>query len=160
MKRGEPYRDSTMTRADLSHLGDVLKHIKDRREVGMMIFVAIWGLSIQEAGEQLGLSGLQAERIFSRVRARLRHPSRAWIVKELDGGDFIMRSEELRRWTHAAAYAMGCVCICGRRFLPKKISSTAGGRPRLYCSNACRQSAYRARKRESPLPGKDAAPPS
>ncbi|MET7339231.1 sigma factor-like helix-turn-helix DNA-binding protein [Nonomuraea sp. NPDC005650] len=35
---------------------------------------------------------------------------------------------------------------CSRRFLPTSSVSDDGGRPRQYCSNACRQKAYRARK--------------
>lgn len=148
-RRRANYRDSTPARANLSKLGAALSTIQDRREVGMTVFVVVWGLSTQEAARRIGLSDREAERILSRAMSRLRHPSRSHGLEgDLGSDGFVMRSEELRRWAQAAAHTMTVQCPCGRRFLPENVFFVAGGRPRRYCSNACRQAAYRARKRD------------
>ncbi|WP_207226521.1 hypothetical protein, partial [Streptomyces albidoflavus] len=73
--------------------------------------------------------------------------SRAKRISEEYDGDFVARSRELRRWADAVAQSIVVICTCGRKFLPENIFSINGGRPKRYCSNACKQSAYRSRKK-------------
>jgi hypothetical protein len=147
MRRQRPYRDSTLARASLSDLGRVLKTIRDRREVGMMVFIFVWGISLQDASRRLGLSERDGERVLTRALAHLRHPSRSQSIRDEADGD-PLRSMELRRWAQAAAQDMVVTCAhCGHAFVPEHIFLMSGGRPPRFCSNACRQRAYRARKR-------------
>jgi hypothetical protein len=150
MTRRRAYRDPTAERASLSNIGHALNSITDRREVGMVIFIVIWGLSVPEAARRMRTSEQEAWRLFGRAVGRLRHPSHGGLdreLHELDDG-FVARSGELRRWAQAAAQALVTACpLCGRKFLPESIFYVTGGRPRQYCSNACRQASYRARRR-------------
>lgn len=149
MRRRRPYRDTTAERASISKLGFLLNEIQDRRQVGMVIFIVIWGLSFPDAARRLGISEREARRLLHNALSRLRHPSHlANLREELGGDDFVSRSVELRRWVQAAAQTMLVTCPrCERRFMPENIFYLTGGRPRRYCSNACRQAAYRARQR-------------
>ncbi|MGW5931892.1 hypothetical protein ACWF2L_37495 [Streptomyces anulatus] len=111
-----------------------------------MILTVIWGLSFQDAARRLGVTEERAVSLLHSALSRLRHPSRAGtIIAEADGDD-VARSRELRRWANAVAQSLVVTCPCGRSFLPESIFLTTGGRPKLYCSNACKQAAYRARK--------------
>ncbi|MER6611567.1 hypothetical protein ABT282_38410 [Streptomyces sp. NPDC000927] len=148
MRRQRPYRDTTVERADISSIGLALNSIKNRREVGIVVLLVIWGLSMQEAARRLSVTEKQAEELLYKSLSRLRHPSRAQRLREEIDGDFVARSRELRRWADAAVQAIVVTCTCGRKFLPENIFMTTGGRPKRYCSNACKQAAYRARKKQ------------
>ncbi|MEU7206107.1 hypothetical protein [Streptomyces sp. NPDC045470] len=149
MKRRRTYRDTTPERASLSNFGTVLNTITDRREIAVAVLIVEVGLSLPEAARRLRLTEPDAQRLFSAAFARLRHPSRSQLIAgELDG-DFVTRSAELRRWVESAAETLLVVCpSCLRRFLPESILLVTGGRPQRYCSNACRQRAYRRRRKE------------
>ncbi|MER5617599.1 hypothetical protein [Streptomyces sp. NPDC002215] len=149
MRRQRPYRDTTVERADISSIGFALNSIQNRREIGIVILLVIWGLSMQEAARRLGVTENQAEQLLTKALSRLRHPSRSESIREEIDGDFVARSRELRRWANAVAQAIVVTCTCGRKFLPENIFLSTGGRPKRYCSNACKQAAYRARKKQT-----------
>ncbi|MGW9613317.1 hypothetical protein [Streptomyces diastaticus] len=147
MRRQRQHRDTTVERADISSIGIALNSIQNRREIGAVILFVIWGLSMQEAARRLGVTEKEAEALLTKALSRLRHPSRAKRISEEYDGDFVARSRELRRWADAVAQSIVVICTCGRKFLPENIFSINGGRPKRYCSNACKQSAYRSRKK-------------
>ena len=149
MKRQRPHRDTTAERASTSSIGFVLSSLRNRREVGVVIHMVVWALSLQDTARRMGITEAQAERLLIGAISRLRHPSTAVNLRtELEGGS-VARSRELRRWANAVAQSIVVTCPCGRKFLPESFFLTTGGRPKRYCSNACRQAAYRARKRQS-----------
>ncbi|MCX5115430.1 hypothetical protein OOK13_44840 [Streptomyces sp. NBC_00378] len=45
-----------MERADISSIGFALNSIKNRREIGIVVLLVIWGLSMQEAARHLGVT--------------------------------------------------------------------------------------------------------
>ncbi|MGW2183653.1 sigma factor-like helix-turn-helix DNA-binding protein [Streptomyces sp. NPDC001732] len=146
-----------MERADISSIGLALNSIKNRREIGIVVLLVIWGLSMQEAARRLGVTEEQARELLYKALSRLRHPSSAHRLREEVDGDFVARSRELRRWADAAVQAIVVTCTCGRKFLPENIFMTTGGRPKRYCSNACKQAAYRARKKQRDSVSPDSA---
>lgn len=149
MRRRRPYRDSTAKRASLSDFGRVLNAIRDRRERGMLILLFIWGISFQEACRRLGVSERDGQVVFGRAMSHLRHPSRSQDLREeLDEDGDPVKSVELRRWAEAAGQGLVIICEhCGRRFVPEHLFKVTGGRPPRFCTNVCRQRAYRARKK-------------
>lgn len=149
MRRRRSYRDTTAERASISNIGFALNSIRNRREVGIVILTVIWGLSTPDAARRLGVTEGQAETLLRSALFRLRHPSMSGIISNEADGDDVARSRELRRWADAVAQSLVVTCPCGRGFLPEHIFLTTGGRPKLYCSNACKQAAYRARKRRN-----------
>ncbi|MFI6125347.1 hypothetical protein ACIBCU_37490 [Streptomyces sp. NPDC051064] len=149
MKRQRPYRDTTAERASTSSIGLVLNSIRNRREVGVVIHMVVWGLSLQDTARRMGVTETQAQHLLVNALSRLRHPSMAANLRvELDG-DSVARSRELRRWANAVAQSIVVTCPCGLKFLPESFFLTTGGRPKRYCSNACKQAAYRARRKQA-----------
>jgi hypothetical protein len=147
MSRQHVHRDPTVERAHLSQIGEVLNTITNRREVGIVVLIVIWGLSIHDAARRMHLTDREAQFLLNKALSRLRHPSRAQGIYEEMFGEYVTRSAELRRWAQAAAESLMVICpVCQRRFIPEHIFVVTGGRPPTYCSNACRQKAYRARR--------------
>jgi hypothetical protein len=124
---------------------------------GAMVFLAtvLYGASAREIAEKLGLP-------LRRVRQELAHAN--WVLGVLnsrgldeyrpgadDGGmrliDVGLRSH-IREWRLDEIFIPVCI-QCGNRYpSPGPERARAGpGRRRKYCSNACRQKAYRERSR-------------
>ncbi|MEV7907477.1 hypothetical protein [Streptomyces anulatus] len=148
MKRQRSFRDTTAERASISNIGLTLAAIRDRREVAIVMLAIVWGLSVRDAARRLGLTEREAEVLLHKVLSKLRHPSMAGNISAEADGEDVARSRELRRWAEAVERSLLVTCPCGSIFLPDNIFLATGGRPKRYCSNACRQAAYRARKQQ------------
>ncbi|MET9347691.1 hypothetical protein [Streptomyces termitum] len=108
--------------------------------------------------EKLHVSLDEANDLVSRGHSKLRHPSRAQRLR-----DFVDDAEEgalvidngmralIRSWHLEEMFATLCV-QCERPVEVAWSLPGRAGRPRRYCSNACRQKAYRARQRQEPTP--------
>lgn len=150
--RQRRHKDTTWDRVNRSGVGRVFATITDRRQVGVVVLAVVWGLSWQEISRRMGISEREAGILLNKTVSRFRHPSLVETIHEDLLDDVPARSPELRSWAQEAAEAMLVTCTCGRRFLPENMFSLNGGRPPKYCSNACRQAAYRARRRNRDVP--------
>ncbi|MFL0028451.1 hypothetical protein ACJBCE_36625 [Streptomyces sp. NBUL23] len=148
MRRHRPFRDTTAERASISNIGYALTSIGDRREVAIVVLAIVWGLSVRDSARRMGVTERQAEVLLHKVLFKLRHPSRSGTLSAEADGEDVARSKELRRWAEAVERSLLVTCSCGSIFLPDNIFLATGGRPKRYCSNACRQAAYRARKKQ------------
>jgi hypothetical protein len=150
-RRGFRFRDPTVERAQLSKIDNLLNAITDPVEKELFLHVAALGLPFPESARRLGLTRKDARQLAERTRDKINDPSYGGILwgEALDDS-YVLRSAELRAWTTQALTSLQVVCPrCSHRFLPESLFDPSGGRPRTYCSNACRQAAYRARRRAS-----------
>ncbi|WP_129803688.1 hypothetical protein [Streptomyces sp. F001] len=114
-----------------------------------MIFVLEWPLT--QAARLLRRPEEDVRGMFEKATRRLRHPG-LWqsLNGEFDGGR-ISVSAEVRGWVRDLCEAAVLRCPqCEEPFLLQQLTSPRGGgrggRPRRFCSNACRQAAYRRRR--------------
>ncbi|MEU2043803.1 hypothetical protein [Nocardia niwae] len=135
-----------------------------RAEIIRRVFI---GTSLLRIAAEDGVSLLEVRGQFNAALSQLRHPSRAAGLRthELDEDDFtqIVRqltknaeSEELplvwcehHGWTdpQGRTQCPECNCELTTSANDDAISGVEFGRPRRYCSNACRQRAYRRRRK-------------
>lgn len=145
MRRRRAFRDPTGARADTSLIGEVLAAVNET-EAALFVMVVVLGQPLQQAARLLDLPEEKAEARLSVVTSRLRHPSLSQRVGDefLDGQAAV--SAQLRSWTREISEALYPRCArCDAAFMPSGPSSSRGGRPRRFCSSACRQAAYRKR---------------
>jgi hypothetical protein len=114
--------------------------------------------SAAKIGMSYGISPRQVREIAARVLSKLRHPFRSTPLRvwdsngELVDGDYV----DVRRGTLGDGDLHPLVCArCPREIIPLGLPQT-GGRPRKYCSGACRQAAYRVRRASAKTPEKRA----
>ncbi|RSN48285.1 hypothetical protein DMH08_34495 [Actinomadura sp. WAC 06369] len=138
----------------------VLDGLSSQREVGVLTLR--FGLTdgrpqtLDEIGRTYGVTRERIRQIEQKAIARLRHPSRTGVLAVPDGGliDFRRRNDRLPTDEQIGVIRCGS---CQRRFVPKNYAQDVGGpwstpragRPRKYCSNRCRQAAYRIRKAQT-----------
>lgn len=144
MKRQRIFRDPTAARADVSPISDVLDTL-DEAEATLCLLVVVLDQPLSRVTRLLQMSEKEAEAKLARVTSRLRHPSRSQKMNdELSDGP-IPVSAELRSWAREISAALFHQCAqCEGPFVPS--NSPRGGRPRRFCSDACRQAAYRKRR--------------
>ncbi|MFS0696749.1 hypothetical protein [Streptomyces nitrosporeus] len=113
----------------------------------------LYGASYELIAEKLYVSQEEAVDFYHTGASLLRHPSRSQRLRDVlydsDEGALIVDKglrDLIRSWHLEETFASLCR-QCGQPM--ETIGSVYAnvGRPRRYCSNACRQSAYRARKR-------------
>lgn len=139
----------------ITGFADLLRSIPENHA---KVFVAwvVYGASADVIGEKLGLGPVQISSILRRTASLLRHPSRSQPFRDLvfsDGMTLMIDSglrALLREWRLEELFAPTCT-QCGSRYVPEQQKDPwpTGGRPRQYCSNACRQKAYRQRHRQA-----------
>ncbi len=118
--------------------------------------------SLVEIGRILGFPQRNMRSIESKVMSKIRHPSRSDHLRGLLDEHLRPIPEHIRTWVlggtsenrplvHCDQHgwsdpgtAADAVQVCGN--CPCALTPNWQGRPRKYCSDACRQSAYRARK--------------
>lgn len=110
-------------------------------------------LTLSEIGKIYGVSRERIHQIEEKVLLKLRHPSRSKLLKayDHDGKEFdyidvagkprptALDRSIFERWR---ANLISCA-HCGKQDFATRGN---GGRPRRYCTNKCRQAAYRARR--------------
>jgi hypothetical protein len=143
--------DPTFAHARISPIERLLS-VATAREVEVILLRIVIGLPLDEVARRVRCSTTEAVHLLNLGTSKIRHPSRGneGLDEFLDA--FASPSAEVR--DYIAMISLESV-TCARCRLPSFPDPTnyasASGRPRKYCSNSCRQAAYRARKRESSL---------
>lgn len=150
---------SAETGAELRALVDTLD--PDERDVIVLRFGLLDGLprTVYEIADSLGMHSGWVRLTQDRALRRLRHPSRARTVRDNAGVDlaagvldrarvaFTDRSAPIvfcdrHGWVAHDGFVRVCVmCPC------RAGGQSERGRPREFCSSACRQAAYRLRRK-------------
>ncbi|MGW1354860.1 hypothetical protein ACWCQE_37200 [Streptomyces sp. NPDC002409] len=114
---------------------------------------ALYNASNELIAEKLRVSPAEAGVFCNIGYSLLRHPARAQLLVDVlidtvDGALVIDRElrDLIRSWCLEEMFATLCG-QCGRPIEASGYLYWNVGRPRQYCSNACRQKAYRARRR-------------
>ncbi|MEU7430749.1 hypothetical protein AB0B07_07765 [Streptomyces sioyaensis] len=147
MKNRRDYRDVTMERATSSRLDYALSMLHDQNEVDLVILMLVFNLSARETALRLQITECSVMGRLHRAMAKLRHTGQTISLKdELEDGR-VPRAAEFRGRVDELAESILVTCPqCNRPFFPENKSMATGGRPRRYCSNSCRQAAYRKRQ--------------
>lgn len=135
-------------------LGEVMRGL-GRERASVFLASALFNAPIDEIGVKLGLPPSHVDwRLRSAISA-LRHPSHVHVLQGLvfdeDFGRYLLIDAELRalvrEWGLDVLFERICLQCRGPLEVPKpRLGGRRGeGRPRRYCSNACRQKAYRKR---------------
>lgn len=145
--------DSRTDRTTL--LASTLRSLGKERAIVFMA-VVLYNAKLESIAEKLQMEPSRVWRLWRLAVSALRHPSRAMALRDYAFGleDFdrtrLIDGELralIREWRVAAMFEPTCEqCI-----RPLDIPWVAAlqprpGRPRRYCSNACRQKAYRMRR--------------
>jgi hypothetical protein len=138
----------------ITGLDEALRSISQQQAKAFIAWV-LYGASYEVIGEKLGVTPERAHQLIGKGASVLRHPSRLSTMRDyLDTDGQTLLIDEglralLREWRLEEMFAPECR-QCGRRYTPESVRGPRvgqGGRPRQYCSNACRQKAYRERRR-------------
>lgn len=140
---------------------DLLRSVPENHAKAFVAWV-VYGASADVIGEKLGVESAEIIFILHRTASLLRHPSRSQPFRDLlfsDGTTLMIDNglrALLREWRLEELFAPTCA-QCGSRYVPEQQNPLwqSGGRPRRYCSNACRQRAYRQRHRQAGRSGTD-----
>ncbi|WP_405933642.1 hypothetical protein [Streptomyces sp. NBC_00827] len=158
--RRRPDAEQRMRVERTTVLADVLRTMpRDRATV--LLARVLYEAPIQLIAERLQVSEKQAERLLGLGLSSMRHPSRAQLLIPVLGDD---EDDEtllidgkmralIRQWRLEELFAPRCE-HCERPYSARAVPIPAlwggigpQGRPRRYCSDACRQKAYRERRR-------------
>ncbi|WP_121751216.1 hypothetical protein [Streptomyces sp. E2N166] len=139
-----------------STLAGALRNL-DKQRATIFLAVVLYNASPELIGKQLQMPPHRVRASFIKAASMLRHPSSAIELQRLayEVGAFdasALVDDELRtlirQWRLAAMFE--ALCAACARPIPVRVVSILQprpGRPRRYCSNACRQKAYRARRK-------------
>lgn len=137
-------------------LADTLRSLGQERAT-VFLAVVLYNASVESVAEKLGLEVGRVVRHFSIAVSALSHPSRSQPLQaymwELDSVDpTILIDDQLRALIRDWRLQEMFEPLCGQCGRPMSVAWSAigqprTGRPRQYCSNACRQKAYRMRRR-------------
>ncbi|MFF8572727.1 hypothetical protein ACF07F_24975 [Streptomyces sp. NPDC015237] len=136
-------------------LAQALRQLGERR-ASVFLAVVLYNASPELIGEKLQMPPHTVRAAFGRAASMLRHPIRAQQLHLLayEAGAFdagALVDDELRalirEWRLEETFEPLCAA-CARPMPVPVIDplQLRPGRPRRYCSNACRQKAYRARR--------------
>ncbi|MFF2619019.1 hypothetical protein [Kitasatospora sp. NPDC058046] len=149
MKRHGRHRDPTAERA---RTGGVTKAVRWLHREGLTVMFAIhvYGLSRKQVTTYFGIPPERVSEFEHSTLSFMRNHSWTTSRDELLDGP-VPRSADLRALLRELGFddieAWTCE-HCRLAVLPVRAPGALpnGGRPRRYCSNACRQAAYRARR--------------
>jgi hypothetical protein len=152
------------TRDDRALLDLVDTLCESEKEIFVLMGYIARGDTAATVAKQIGISPRRVRMIASKVRSKLRDPSLN--VPLIVDGDFRYRGDgyrefrgefiDFRTGSLGLAEAPGWACgyaSCSNTVIPGD-RPQAGGRPRRYCSDACKQAAYRDRRKQSRPHGK------
>ena len=168
MIRGRGSQDDPTARRALRSVGieparvlpELEKMLKGVGQLEATVLARRWGLhdgqpkTLDEIGREFGVTRERIRQIEMRGLDELREQISGSPLAVTDGGR-VIGIVDIRRTgvTPLSANPRDNPILCPqckkRQFLPDG-QPDVGGRPRKYCSNACRQAAYRAR-RANPL---------
>ncbi|MFD8489465.1 hypothetical protein [Streptomyces sp. NPDC059712] len=139
-----------------SFLAQALRRL-GRQRATVFLAVVLYDASPELIGEKLQMHPVRVRQAFSRAASVLRHPSVATELRrlsyEIDALDTkALVDDELRtlirEWHLEEMFEPLCAaCSCPMPVPMIDSLQPRPGRPRRYCSNACRQKAYRARRK-------------
>lgn len=124
-----------------------------RTEAMAVLAVVLYRAPLQVIANELGVTPEKARQLVSRGTSRLRHPMRAAPLRYYGQDDEVVVDSELRalirEWKLEERFAPRCE-QCGQCYQPPARGwwRNRVGRPRRFCSGACRQKAYRKRCNE------------
>jgi hypothetical protein len=128
----------------------VLNTLPERERDALVLYL-YRGATISDLSERFQVPPHRVRGIISTAMSKIRHPSRALLLRDIAGdGGYELAASELLRMVDISL-------TTGFRRLSECAQCGAGidlvfygspGRPRRYCSAACRQAAYRARRRD------------
>jgi hypothetical protein len=115
-------------------------------------------MTLNEIGKVYGVTAAHVRQLEGWAISKLNHPSRRGGLVVHDGEKLQVidvRRRVVSDYAEAASRGRDRIVWCSHcgehRFSSRSLSST-GGRPRKYCSNKCRQAAYRARRARANSP--------
>jgi hypothetical protein len=132
-------------------LDQVLSSMPEQSAIAVLAQV-LYGASEEEIGKRLGVMPERVRVLISKGVSMLRHPmwAQAWQAYfDADSQTLVIDDglrALIRKW-RLGEFAPVC-SQCGHPYASEGLRlGSRGGRPRRYCSNACRQKAYRMRHR-------------
>ena len=139
------YREVTPPPLDVSMIGSVLDSLSER-EANIVIATVILGTPTRVICNMYGITPEQMREIKRRTMLKLQHTSRARVIEnEWSDQQWTLFSPDLRRQIAELTQCAPPPCEqCGVP-MDWPPAPDRGGRPRTYCSSACRQKAYRLR---------------
>jgi DNA-binding CsgD family transcriptional regulator len=160
-RRTTPLNDpvSRLAARDDRVLPSVLSTLSERETIVVKRYIAN-GESASAVAKLLGISPYRLRKIARNVRSKLVHPSRSQSLvvgdyrTEWDRDGFLVLIGDhidLRSGVVGIQDEPYSVCEhdgCANVLMPVA-QPRAGGRPRRYCSDACKQAAYRAHRVQS-----------
>ena len=150
-RRRTTHRDPTADRARVGGVTVLLAQLPRDRQI-VLLASTVYGLTDEETSRRFGIPLRRVRAMKGQVMSRFRHPmlgpQMVGALAELEGR--VPISTELRGMLQDLGLAeldapLACA-HCQRPAIAARISRSVGGRPRKYCSDACRQAAYRARR--------------
>ncbi|MFF3068854.1 hypothetical protein [Kitasatospora sp. NPDC057936] len=157
MKRHRQHLDPTAERARTGSVTSALDRLP-RETLIVMFAIHVYGLSTGQVTEYFGIPRKRVAHLAYSSLSIMRHPAGAGVglLQELQDGA-VPRSADLPAFLNELGFGeIGAwTCRqCRRPNLPDRgadpYARAMGGRPRQYCSNACRQAAYRGRRSARP----------
>ncbi|MGA4803611.1 hypothetical protein [Streptomyces lavendulocolor] len=121
------------------------------RDAAALLAVVVFGTPDEQIAKALGMGKAQVSRAIRRTAEMLRHPSSLAALKaHLDdiGAEAVLVDTSLRDFIKTLKMEEWTAPTCGQcgtKYAARPRLYSRAGRPRRYCSNACRQKAYRAR---------------
>ncbi|MFH9800456.1 hypothetical protein [Streptomyces virginiae] len=124
--------------------------LSERGAIAALAFV-LYGCPIRVIADELGISVDEALHAVSRTVSMLRHPMHSTGMRDYmdDIDETITIDQDLRAFIRKHRLEerfRRCCPQCGDDLPSASSDWHAAGRPRQYCSNRCRQKAYRQRR--------------
>ena len=163
-RRGYQYRDPTGDSLPPTEFSLDLTRKMGRQQALAVVAWLVFGTPLPVIAEFLELPVSQVERLVSQGISKLRHPSFAQSVRNVwedlsEEGDLAIIAPDLRELLDQVAPLAGALCThCRLPRIAWPQNPELGGRPRKYCDSACRQAAYRARKKTGTPPSTGSGP--
>ncbi|MET8276262.1 MULTISPECIES: hypothetical protein [unclassified Streptomyces] len=131
-------------------LAEVIEGLGKQRAT-ILLAKALFHASDELIGEKLQIHPDRVRALFRGTVSQLRHPARTFALREYVEDDYFRLIDDnlralMRRWKLEQLFAPLCA-QCGQPVNVPRSVRPRTGRPRRYCSNACRQKGYRDRRR-------------
>ncbi|MFI7179741.1 hypothetical protein [Streptomyces spororaveus] len=129
-------------------LSEAVVSLAEPRAVAALAYV-LYSCPLTDIAHELGMPVEEVRESVYRAMAAIRHPSRSQPMRDYaDDGETVTIDDGLRSFIrkHRMEERFQQRCLQCQHDLPPPRHEWKIGRPRRYCSNRCRQKAYRQRK--------------